>query len=57
MWKKKKGYPMGLIFRDFEMYRIPAFPWVEQLFRESPPEVQNQIQPANVNKLERAKYE
>ena len=57
IWKKKKGYPMGLIFRDFEVHRIPAFTWVEQLFRENPSDVQNQIQPANVNKLERAKYE
>jgi len=57
IWKKKKGYPTSLIFRDFEVYRIPAFTWVEQLFRESPSEVQNRIQPTNVIKLERGKYE
>ena len=41
LWKKKKGYPMGLIFRDFETYHIPAFSWIEQLFHVNPPNVQN----------------
>jgi protein tyrosine phosphatase (PTP) superfamily phosphohydrolase (DUF442 family) len=34
MWKKKKGYPMNLIFRDFQTHEIPAFPWVQKLLRE-----------------------
>jgi hypothetical protein len=34
LWKKKKGYPMGLIFRDFKTHGIPAFPWVQKLLRE-----------------------
>ena len=34
LWKKKKGYPMGLMFRDFETHGIPAFPWVQKLLRE-----------------------
>ena len=41
IWKRKKGYPMGLIFRDFELYRIPAFTWVQQLFHEDRSNVQN----------------
>ncbi len=57
IWKKRKGYPMDLILRDFEAHRIPASTWVEQLFRENQPDVRNQFQPADVNKLERAKYE
>jgi len=34
MWKNRKGYPTELIFRDFETYGIPAFPWVQKLLRE-----------------------
>jgi hypothetical protein len=34
IWKKRKGYSMGLIFRDFEKYQIPAFSWVQRLLRE-----------------------
>jgi protein tyrosine/serine phosphatase len=41
IWKKEKGYPMGLIFRDFQAYEIPAFTWVQQLFCGSPSNVQN----------------
>jgi len=41
IWKKKKGYPMGLIFRDFQAHEIPAFTWVQQLFCGSPSNVQN----------------
>jgi protein tyrosine phosphatase (PTP) superfamily phosphohydrolase (DUF442 family) len=32
IWKKEKGYPMGLIFEDFKTYGIPAFTWIQQLF-------------------------
>ncbi len=35
LWKKKKGWPMRLIFKDFDKYRIPAFRWVQQLFVNS----------------------
>jgi len=35
IWKKEKGYPMDLIFRDFQTYEIPAFTWVRQLFNPS----------------------
>jgi len=35
IWKKKKGYPMGLIFEDFKTYGIPAVTWVQQLFGKS----------------------
>ena len=31
IWKKQKGYPMGLIFKYFETYGIPAYTWVQQL--------------------------
>jgi len=41
IWKKKKGYPMGLIFEDFQTYRIPAFTWVQQLFCGNLSNVQN----------------
>jgi hypothetical protein len=41
IWKKEKGYPMGLIFRDFQTYEIPAFTWVQLLFCGSPSNVQN----------------
>ena len=41
IWKKEKGYPMGLIFRDFQTYEIPAFTWVQQLFLENPSNFQN----------------
>ncbi len=34
IWKERKGYPMGLIFRDFQIYQIPAFTWVQQLFQQ-----------------------
>jgi len=34
LWKRRKGYPIELIFRDFETYGIPAFPWVQKLLRE-----------------------
>jgi hypothetical protein len=32
IWKKRKGYRMELIFRDFEKYGMPAFTWIRQLF-------------------------
>ena len=35
IWKKDKGYPMDLIFRDFEIYQVPAFTWVQQLFLDT----------------------
>jgi hypothetical protein len=41
IWKKGKGYPMGLIFEDFETYRMPAFTWVERLFCANLSDVQN----------------
>jgi hypothetical protein len=41
IWKKRKGYPMTLIFRDFQMYQIPAFTWVQQLFCRNPSNPQN----------------
>lgn len=41
IWKKKKGYPMGQIFRDFQTHEIPAFTWVRQLFCGNPSDVQN----------------
>ncbi len=41
LWKKKKGYPMDLILRDFEAYRIPASPWVRQLFESTPSDAGN----------------
>jgi protein tyrosine phosphatase (PTP) superfamily phosphohydrolase (DUF442 family) len=44
IWKKRKGYPMAVIFRDFEAHRIPAFTWVQQLFCNDPSDVQNQTQ-------------
>ena len=33
IWKKRKGYPLELIFKDFERYGTPA-PWVEKLSYE-----------------------
>jgi hypothetical protein len=41
IWKKKKGYPMGLIFRDFQTHQIPAYTWVQLLFCGNPSNVQN----------------
>lgn len=41
IWKKKKGYPMGLIFKDFQAYGIPAFIWVQQIICVNPSNVQN----------------
>jgi protein tyrosine phosphatase (PTP) superfamily phosphohydrolase (DUF442 family) len=41
IWKKGKGYPMGLIFEDFKTYGIPAFTWVHQLFCKNPLNAQN----------------
>jgi len=41
MWKKEKGYPMGLIFEDFKTYGIPAFTWIQQLFCKNPLNAQN----------------
>jgi hypothetical protein len=41
IWKKEKGYPMGLIFADFQTYRIPASIWVQQLFCGTLSNVQN----------------
>jgi len=35
LWKKKKGYPMDLIFRDFQTHKIPAFPWVQKLLEKT----------------------
>ena len=34
IWKKGKGYPMGLIFEDFQKHGIPAYPWVQELLKE-----------------------
>jgi len=41
IWKKEKGYLMGLIFEDFKTYGIPAFTWVQQLFCKNLSNVQN----------------
>jgi hypothetical protein len=48
IWKKKKGYPMKLIFADFEKYHVPAFRWVQQLFVNSP---SNCLAPVGSNQL------
>jgi len=36
IWKKEKGYPMVLIFEDFETYRMPAYTWIQRLFCDNP---------------------
>jgi hypothetical protein len=41
IWKTKKGYPIGLIFDDFQTYGIPDFNWVRQIICENPSNVQN----------------
>jgi protein tyrosine/serine phosphatase len=41
IWKKEKGYPMGLIFEDFETYRMPAFTWIQRLFCGNLSDVRN----------------
>jgi hypothetical protein len=41
IWKKEKGYPMVLIFEDFETYRMPAFTWIQRLFCGNRSQVQN----------------
>jgi hypothetical protein len=41
IWKKEKGYPMGLIFEDFETYRMPAFTWIQRLFCGNLSNIQN----------------
>jgi hypothetical protein len=41
IWKKEKGYPIGLIFRDFQTHEVPAFTWVQQLFCGNLSNVQN----------------
>jgi protein tyrosine phosphatase (PTP) superfamily phosphohydrolase (DUF442 family) len=41
IWKKKKGYPMDLIFEDFKTYGTPAFTWIQQLLYGNLFNVQN----------------
>jgi Tyrosine phosphatase family len=51
MWKKKKGYPTGLIFADFQAYGIPAFTWVQQIICENPSDVQSLLSPGKAGVL------
>jgi hypothetical protein len=41
IWKKGKGYPMDLIFEDFQTYRMPFYTWIQRLFSENLSNVQN----------------
>jgi hypothetical protein len=51
IWKKKKGYPIGLIFGDFQSYGIPAFTWVQQIICEKPSSVQSLLSPGKAGVL------
>jgi putative flippase GtrA len=31
LWKRKKNYPLAMIFQDFEKHRKPASPWIRKL--------------------------